>query len=718
MRQRYFILLSAFAFLLGSIFIVLLNNFLVDKSAELKANEQKIYALQAAEGIQSFFDDKKNSLRFLASRDEIIDFGEKGEKTLREFYTTHSGEIKAVTRLSKTGEIVYTYPYVKSAIGQDVSEQPHNREVIETGKPVISDVFKVVQGYRALAYAYPLFKDGEFNGTISLLIPSDQTSSRFLSTVTGRSEYDAFIMSKDGVFLYSSIPSLIGKKYTQNVKETEPNLYDLMIIGKPGKLIHPDTSGNDVSKRLSVFFPVKIESTFWSIAVQSDYDAVSGFGWKYKFMFIAIAVMTLGLVVLFNVLHFTTKNNYINHIKDVEQKYRLVSENTGNVLYEYKFFSDKIILEGNTEPILGFTKTEIEAGGTSFFLERMHPDDLSDYRSILKKAFDTDRVFAIEFRYKVKNGTYKFLENSGTIVGQGNNRTILGAVKDITHRKQAQDELRAHKEELEKLVKLRTRKLLELNETLKEDIERRELLEAELLLAKDAAEKSERLKSEFLAQVSHEIRTPINSILNFVSLIILEAEEYLGNETREGIDIINNAVARLLRTIDLLINMSELETGNYKYEPAEYDIIDEVLKPTLKEFEPIAAAKNLKLEFAKGDERFNFVFDKYTVNQIFTNLIDNAIKYTHKGIVGVKIYKENNYIICKVYDTGIGIKDEFIPFLFSKFSQEEQGYTRRYEGNGLGLALVKEYCNLNNAGVTVESKKGQGSVFTVSFKIN
>ncbi len=108
--------------------------------------------------------------------------------------------------------------------------------------------------------------------------------------------------------------------------------------------------------------------------------------------------------------------------------------------------------------------------------------------------------------------------------------------------------------------------------------------------------------------------------------------------------------------------------------------------------------------------------DSYTVNQIFTQLIDNALKYTEKGNITINIKRnEKNNLIIEVADTGIGIADDYLSNLFEPFSQEEMGYSRKYEGNGIGLTLVKKYCDLNRAFIEVESIKDKGSTFRVIF---
>ena len=107
---------------------------------------------------------------------------------------------------------------------------------------------------------------------------------------------------------------------------------------------------------------------------------------------------------------------------------------------------------------------------------------------------------------------------------------------------------------------------------------------------------------------------------------------------------------------------------------------------------------------------------KYSLSQLFVNLIDNRLKYTRNGYVQIKIYNDDNGTLSvNVEDTGIGIAEEFLPTLFKPFTQEEQGYTRKFEGNGLGLALVKRYCELNDAVISVHSKKVVGTTFRVKF---
>ncbi|MBU1098841.1 MAG: hypothetical protein KKA84_00440 [Bacteroidetes bacterium] len=230
-------------------------------------------------------------------------------------------------------------------------------------------------------------------------------------------------------------------------------------------------------------------------------------------------------------------------------------------------------------------------------------------------------------------------------------------------------------------------------------------------------EKADRLKSEFLAQMSHEIRSPINVILSFSNLIRSELEDKVSVELVESFNSISIAGSRIIRTIDLILNMSEIQTGTYDFKPRNIDLHNDILQSLHDEFSQHAKSKNIKLILTKEIDNSIIYGDEYTITQIFANLIDNAIKYTERGSIRINIFSNfEKKILVEIHDTGKGMKAEYLPHIFSPFTQEEQGYTREFEGNGLGLALVKKYCDINNASVSVESTVGLGSTFTIVFQ--
>jgi PAS domain S-box-containing protein len=246
------------------------------------------------------------------------------------------------------------------------------------------------------------------------------------------------------------------------------------------------------------------------------------------------------------------------------------------------------------------------------------------------------------------------------------------------------------------------------------DITERKKVERELIISKEKAEESDRLKSAFLAQMSHEIRTPLNVILTATPLLA----DDLSNEDEDInvlLESVNSAGKRLQRTIDMILNLSSVQSGNYI---SQFEVVDlsEDLKILVDEMKSLASEKNLILSFTNLAYDPLIKADKYTLNQIFQNLIGNAIKYTQTGTIEVQVLEEKpGKINVEVKDTGIGMSSEYLKKLFTPFSQEDMGYKREFEGNGLGLALVKKYVELNNADIFVKSEKKKGTTFKVVF---
>ncbi|MBI9073567.1 MAG: PAS domain S-box protein [Melioribacteraceae bacterium] len=252
--------------------------------------------------------------------------------------------------------------------------------------------------------------------------------------------------------------------------------------------------------------------------------------------------------------------------------------------------------------------------------------------------------------------------------------------------------------------------------SIKEDItEKKQMLE-ELILSKEKAESSEKIKTEFLAQMSHEIRSPLNVILNFMSLIKEDISETISEDIKFGFASIDSASKRIIRTIDQILNMSDLQLGTYDLITKPIDLMKDIFDSLLKEYKYLLDEKGLKCSIYLKCDSGIVIADEYSINQVFANLIDNAIKYTNEGSISILLYRnEKDNLVVKITDTGIGIAEDYLPNIFEAFLQEEQGYSRQYEGNGLGLSLVKNYCELNNSEIDVESKKGVGTTFTVTF---
>lgn len=244
-----------------------------------------------------------------------------------------------------------------------------------------------------------------------------------------------------------------------------------------------------------------------------------------------------------------------------------------------------------------------------------------------------------------------------------------------------------------------------------------ELKKAELKIkeALKKAEDSEKIKSYFLAQMSHEIRSPLTAVLGFNSIIKEKLVNKIDDDMEFAFYAIDKSGRRLTRTIDQLLYMSQFQTESY--EPKiETTNLTHALINVISEYKPEANLKNIGLTFDNKIGDAYVYADKYGLAQIFDSLIDNAVKYTSKGSVKVVLNKnENNKLYVSIADTGIGMSEEFVSNLFRPFTQERMGYNRPFEGNGLGLALSKKFADISNAEIFVKSTKDVGSEFTIVF---
>ncbi len=251
---------------------------------------------------------------------------------------------------------------------------------------------------------------------------------------------------------------------------------------------------------------------------------------------------------------------------------------------------------------------------------------------------------------------------------------------------------------------------------IKEDVSRRVEMEEARLLAQAETERASKLKDHFIALISHEIRTPLNVIFGYSSLIREIYSELIEPLDRYMFESIEDAGKRLMRTVDLLLAASSLGAGAYTPIIEEFDALA-AIERLLQQYYHTAHQKALHLEYHCHEKEVNVRIDRFGFEQVLQNLIDNALKFTEKGGVFISTAIEGNNIRIDVRDTGRGMSQDFVERSFHLFTQEAEGYSRPYEGLGLGLALVKKYIEINGGHIAVHSEQGQGSVFSVYFPL-
>lgn len=248
------------------------------------------------------------------------------------------------------------------------------------------------------------------------------------------------------------------------------------------------------------------------------------------------------------------------------------------------------------------------------------------------------------------------------------------------------------------------------------DITERKRMTGELIASKEDAERANSVKDGFIANMSHEIRTPLNGILGMTSIIRESLSQHVTDDEKPFFEGIETSSQRIIRTVDMILNFSRLKSGDFPVAPKDINLTA-ICKSLSKEFIIRARAASLNLSFEDHfDSAVIIHADEYSVTHAISNLIDNAIKYTKRGFIHIVLCSgPNDEVQIKVKDSGIGMKKEYLEHLFEPYRQEDMGYGRAYEGVGLGLSLVKQFLALNDAQISVESKRDFGTTFTVSF---
>lgn len=224
------------------------------------------------------------------------------------------------------------------------------------------------------------------------------------------------------------------------------------------------------------------------------------------------------------------------------------------------------------------------------------------------------------------------------------------------------------------------------------------------------------VRTEFVANVSHELRTPLTSIKGFVETLLDGAleDKIL---CRKFLTIIDNETDRLSRLIDDLLTLSSLEIKERKPNLQPVNLV-EVAKTTMNILVPQAAEKNLRLEIISPGNLPSVSADEDLMGQVFINLLDNAIKYTpHGGVITVRMKVENNMVITRVTDSGVGIPEESQVRLFERFYRVDKARSRELGGTGLGLAIVKHIVESHAGKVEVQSQVGKGTTFIFALHV-
>jgi len=365
----------------------------------------------------------------------------------------------------------------------------------------------------------------------------------------------------------------------------------------------------------------------------------------------------------------------------------------------------------NIEKWFGWRPEEVVGEST---WENIHPEDLGSTQKIFGALLgEPNATGTTECQYRCKDGSYKWIEFTGVnLLHDPDIRGLLGNYHDITGRKQAELKLQKKNEE----IKIQNK---------------------ELQIAKEHAEESDKLKTAFINNISHEIRTPFNGILGFLSII--QDDDLTSSERDEYISIINKSSYRLMNTINDIVEISQIQAGQMRLTASEINIkrLTGELSDLFK-----TDAESQGLEFTISNDLPNNIesisTDGVKLKTILSILIGNAIKFTKAGSIefGIKCRDKAEdrrdkaclvstpvEIEFSIKDTGIGIPENKQQAIFEQFMQADGSNTRQFEGSGLGLSIAKAYAEMLGGKIWVESDPegksgGKGSVFYFTIPYN
>ncbi|MCC5843081.1 MAG: PAS domain-containing protein [Verrucomicrobia bacterium] len=379
-------------------------------------------------------------------------------------------------------------------------------------------------------------------------------------------------------------------------------------------------------------------------------------------------------------------------LKNSEQRLRTLSEQIPGMVYEFQMFADGRIcfpyLSEHSQNVIGCYPSEVRYDASPA-IANVHPEDMDRVIQSMKASFRTLEIWSLDFRYQhPEKGTIWLWGISSPEAQPDSSVLWRGYIADVTERKNAEKNLQLTNERL----RIATEEAQRLSK---------------------AAQAANEAKSAFLANMSHEIRTPMNGILGMTGLI---KDTPLNSEQRDYIEVAHRSALNLLDLLNDLLDLSKIESGMFSILPAPFSLW-KLFKEITSLIRYQAEAKSLRFEvefMAKKDACF--IGDTGRIRQIMLNLLNNAVKFTEQGLVRFQLeirgstprFRELHII---TEDSGPGIPEDQLDFIFHKFQQVDNSLTRKHGGSGLGLYICEQLAIMMGGQIHVENRAGGGCRF-------
>jgi PAS domain S-box-containing protein len=385
------------------------------------------------------------------------------------------------------------------------------------------------------------------------------------------------------------------------------------------------------------------------------------------------------------VIYYQSISRNITERMYAEQRLKVMNESLAEAQkiahigsWEYNAFTKELWWSDELFNIFGLVPCQA-ASSFDEFTKYIVPEDTQLFFTAITACLEEGQVYDINYRIALADKSVKYIHMIGRPVLSADGRVM--AVKGVCH-----------------------------------EVSQQKLAEAQLIKAKEIAEESVKMKEQFLANMSHEIRTPLNGIVGITHLL---SKTPLNKEQRQFMEAIKFSADNLMVIINDILDLAKVEAGKMHIEEAPLQI-RQVVKNVANMFSIKTSEKNLALVTDVADNVPDAMLgDAVRLNQILLNLVGNAVKFTHTGsvVVAVQVAEETAgeaVLRFSVKDTGIGIAEDKLQYIFESFTQASHDTTRKFGGTGLGLAICKKLVELQKGTIDIKSKLGEGSEFIIT----
>ncbi|MFA4861243.1 cache domain-containing protein [Methanoregula sp.] len=655
--------------------------------------EQMVHAGQAAQSIERFFSTYNHTLSFLVDNEHVVSMDSEGRELMQEFFFRHSQDIASITRVDRNGTIVYTYPY-EASTGADISSQPHVRKSMTGHQVVTSDVFTAVQGFRTVAFSMPVFKDGIYDGSLTILIPFEQLTQKDLESVRILESGYAWAFNQNGTILYSPDSGLVDRSAftVYNRSPTALAFVSEAVKGNRGissytlESAQPKTGGPE--KYQAVYYPVIIGDTHWMIVVATPEQEILSTLQGFRNDLIIISGILI--IILFFSAYYTTrawgilKEEELRKaseaaLRESERNYRTILETIQDIFYRSSLDGNLILVSPSFLKSLLYDSLDEVLGKPIAETFYYRPEKREEMLRILsEKGYLED--YEVQLKRKdgtpiwVSTHTHYYTGPDGKIAG------IEGIFRDITERKRVQVELLKKSGELSAAYEQMTATAEELKHNYDE------------LQKSQQALTQARKKLNLLNTITfQDIQNALFSLEGYIELL------------RE-LPLDENAAAYVKKEKEITekISTSLVFAKNYQdmgINSPRWQNLNQVFLIAISRLDTSGLSHSIHLDNLE-------LYADPLLETVFFNLAENVIRHAKTATVISLHYRETTgHLTMYFEDNGAGIPDSDKENIF------ERGYGSQ---KGMGLFLVREILGITDISIRETGMYETGARFEIT----